>query len=138
MDFFRKIGNAISRFMYGRNGFDQLSMGMVAVELLLYVISLFLPGLAGTILYFFCLAIWAVILFRMFSRNLEKRRAENAKFLQWWNPIRDRYTAAKKRRADKTHVYFRCKCGAYCRVPKGKGKIIVTCPKCKTKMERRS
>ena len=44
MGFFQKIGNAISRFMYGRNGLDQLSMAMVAVELVVYVISMFIGG----------------------------------------------------------------------------------------------
>jgi len=138
MGFFQKIGNAISRFMYGRNGLDQLSMGMVAVELVVYVISLFIGGTVGTVLYFLCLAVWGIIIFRALSKDLYKRRAENTKFLNWWMPIQRKLMDAKQRAKDKDHKYFRCKCGAYCRVPKGKGKIIITCPKCKSKIEAKS
>ncbi len=51
----------------------------------------------------------------MFSRNLEKRRAENAKFMQWWGPKQSALRGAKVRRADKEHKYVKCSCGAYCR-----------------------
>ena len=73
----------------------------------------------------------AAVLFRTFSRNLSKRRAENARFLNWCRPIRDRLSGARQRRLDKAHKYFTCKnCKAICRVPAGKGKIEITCPKC--------
>ena len=73
----------------------------------------------------------AVILWRCLSKNLAKRRAENARFLAWWRPKRARLTAARARRKDRDHRYFPCKsCGAVCRVPAGKGHIEITCPKC--------
>ena len=59
------------------------------------------------------------ILFRMFSKNLTKRRAENQKFIGWiWKAEQRRRGQA--RRADKDHKYFTCRCGAICRVPVGR------------------
>jgi len=78
------------------------------------------------------------ILFRMFSKNLTKRRAENQKFMGWIWKARNNAAGAKARRADKEHKYFTCKCGAICRVPVGKGKIVITCPKCGAKIEAKS
>ena len=69
-------------------------------------------------------------LFRMFSRNLPKRRSENAWFLtKIVNPLKSQ----RARSRDKDHKYFTCpQCRTVCRVPRGKGKIIITCPKCGT------
>jgi RNase P subunit RPR2 len=78
-------------------------------------------------------------LFRMFSKNLYKRREENSKFLQKTWKLRNQISGAKARHADKDHKYFTCKqCKTVCRVPVGKGKIIITCPKCGAKIEARS
>lgn len=79
-------------------------------------------------------------LFRMFSRNLEKRRAENAKFMEkvWW-PISRRMAGKRQQRMDKEHCYFTCPgCGAVCRVPKGKGRIVITCPRCGNEIHGKS
>ena len=71
------------------------------------------------------------VIFRMFSRNLYKRQAENQKWLQARSRRRGAASAAKARRADTEHKYFTCKrCKTICRVPVGKGKVIITCPKC--------
>lgn len=133
MSFFQRLRNALSRFMYGRNGADQLGLCIIWVAILLDVISMLtkntaVSGVVGMITT--VLVLWA--LFRVFSRNLEKRRAENAAFLQkvWW-PIKRRFNSGRQQRMDKEHKYFTCpKCGTVCRVPKGKGKIVITCPKC--------
>ena len=77
----------------------------------------------------------ALLLFRMFSRNLVRRRAENARFLAWWSPIRGRLAGMRQRSLDREHKYFTCKsCKTICRVPAGKGKIEITCPKCGEKI----
>ena len=76
----------------------------------------------------------------MFSRNLEKRRAENAAFLQkiWW-PVKRRFASGRQQRMDREHKYFTCpKCKTVCRVPAGKGKIVITCPKCGAEIRGRS
>ena len=135
MSFFQKIGNAIVRFMYGRNGMDYLNrtlfwgyIGVFLAQILFNILRLGVPALICEALLW---PLMLLILFRMFSKNLPKRRAENQKFWHWWCGVKSRNAGAKARRADKDHKYFTCKtCGTVCRVPVGKGKIIITCPKC--------
>ena len=80
-----------------------------------------------------------LMLYRMFSKNLPKRREENARFLNWWLPKKNRLAASRQRRLDKEHKYFSCKnCKAICRVPAGKGKIEITCPRCGQKISGKS
>ena len=135
MNFLQRIGNALSRFMYGRNGVDRLMLTMVWTALVLDIINIFLREkvpLAYSIIGTVAGIITLLALFRMFSRNLEKRRAENAKFMEkvWW-PISRRMAGKRQQRMDKEHCYFTCPgCGAVCRVPRGKGRIVITCPKC--------
>ena len=117
--------------MYGRNGVDALNWALFAVELVLSLLSSFVrvQAVAAT-LYFLSVVLMFIVLIRIFSRNLTQRRAENARFLSWWAPKMDAMRGAKARRDDKAHKYVRCSCGAYCRVPKGVGKVELTCPKC--------
>ena len=126
-----KFRDALYRFMYGRNGVDALNWALFAVELVLSLLSSFVrvQAVAAT-LYFLSVVLMFVVLIRIFSRNLTQRRAENARFLSWWAPKMDAMRGAKARRADKAHKYVRCSCGTYCRVPKGVGKVELTCPKC--------
>ena len=126
-----KFRNALYRFMYGRNGVDALSWALVVLEVVLSLLSAFIHvrGVSQA-LYFVSTALMFVVLLRIFSRNLARRQAENAKFLTWWTPKANAIRGAKARRADKSHKYVRCSCGAYCRVPKNIGKVELTCPKC--------
>ena len=133
MSFFQKMGNALSRFMYGRNGVDQLGWASLVLVLLLDTVELIVRSKSETARMIlstvsFLVMVW--ILFRMFSRNLPKRRKENAWFLtKIVTPVKNR----KARSQDKDHKYFTCpQCRTICRVPRGKGKIIITCPKCGT------
>lgn len=131
MRFFDRMRNAMARFMYGRNGVDALCWAMVVCELVLAVVSSLLriealSAVVGVVTW----VLWLLVLWRMFSRNLAKRRAENAKFLSWWGPIAANARGAKARRADKAHKYVRCGCGTWCRVPRGVGKVELKCPKC--------
>ncbi len=135
MNFFQRIGNALSRFMYGRNGVDRLCLTMIWTALLLDVINLFLrdrQSVVYSILAFVSTVIVFLALYRMFSRNLEKRRSENARFMERvWNPVSRRIAGNRQQRMDKEHRYFTCpRCGAVCRVPRGKGRIVITCPRC--------
>ena len=141
MGFFQKINNAVARFMYGRNGADHLGLAMVWTVVAISVINMFLHrGLLSSLLHLVSTVLMFWALFRMFSRNLSKRRAENAKYLQkiWW-PLKNRLARGKQTRQDKEHKYFTCPtCGTVCRVPRGKGKIVITCPKCHGKIEGKS
>ena len=126
--FFYRASSALARFMYGRNGSDQLNMALLAAYLVIWAVQLFVGRIFAVrvILETLSVLIAAAVLFRTFSRNLSKRRAENARFLNWCRPIRDRLSGARQRRLDKAHKYFTCKnCKAICRVPAGKGKIEI-------------
>ena len=142
MSFFQKMQNALIRFMYGRNGFDQLNRFLFWVVLILDLASIFLArgeSPLGGILSLVVTAAWLLLLFRTFSRNLPKRREENQKFVGWWWKVKNKTAGAKARHADRDHKYFTCKsCGAICRVPVGKGKIVITCPKCRAQIQAKT
>ena len=142
MSFFQKMQNALIRFMYGRNGFDPLNRFLFWVVLILDIASIFLArgeSPLGGILSLVVTAAWLLLLFRTFSRNLAKRREENQKFVGWWWKVKNKTAGAKARHADRDHKYFTCKsCGAICRVPVGKGKIVITCPKCRAQIQAKT
>lgn len=134
MNFFRRMRDGFARFMYGRNGMDQLNLTLLWACIILELISGFVvrrSGVVGSAMYYVSLGLWIWVLFRMFSRNLYKRQEENRKFLLLRARLRSGSSGARARHADKEHKYFTCKsCKAICRVPVGKGKIVITCPKC--------
>ena len=122
------IRNALARFLYGRYGNDQLGVFLIALYVLLYILSIVFQlgilSLVGDVLLL-------VALFRMLSRNLTKRREENRKFLRKAEPVLSWYRMRRTIRRDKEHRYFKCpSCGQHLRVPRGKGKITVTCRCC--------
>ena len=131
-----KCKMALQRLMYGRNGSDQLGRTAIVAALVLDVASMFVIRnrhlrLVGSLLYWVAMALLLYAIFRVFSKNLYKRREENSKFLQWTWKVKNGRSAAKARHADTAHKYFTCKnCKTICRVPVGKGKVIITCPKC--------
>ena len=134
----------LERFMYGRNGTDPLNLGLVVLYVVLVVLQailaiLFPFELISTFFSALLLLTAFFILFRTFSKNLEKRRRENTAFLNWWMPKRHAWRAWRSRVRDKDHKYFKCRsCGACCRVPRGKGRIEITCPRCHSTIIGRS
>ena len=132
-NFFRNIGNALARFMYGRRGMDKLSLTAlwtaIALDLLGAVIKVGAVSLILSLLST-ALTVWAI--FRCFSRNLARRNAEERLFQEklWW-PVRRWFRDMKTRMKDREHKYFTCPtCHTMCRVPRGKGKLVITCPRC--------
>ena len=144
MSIFRKMQNGLYRFMYGRNGMDQLNRALLILYLVLWIVQLIVVSVlqSDVVALLFeavSMVLAVVILFRMFSRNLYKRRGENQKWMSWWWKLKNDQAGAKARHADKDHKYFTCKnCKAICRVPAGKGKIIITCPKCGSQIHGKS
>ena len=144
MGVFQRIGNALSRFMYGRNGVDQLNLALLWAYILLWIPQTVLVlALRLEILdILFDLVRLAVVVFmfyRIFSRDLSRRRSENQRFLNWWWRRKSSFQGAQARHADKTHKYFTCKnCKTICRVPVGNGKIVITCPKCGAQIQART
>lgn len=130
--------------MMGRYGVDQMNIGVLIFSMVCtFTASLtrwLLLSILGT-------ALLAYGVFRMFSRNVSARSKENQKFLVFWNKekgiwykIKDWFSGKKRRFADrKTHCYFSCpKCKRKLRVPKGKGKIEISCPICGTKFIKKT
>lgn len=126
----------LSRFMAGRYGGDQLNLFLIALYTALYVVFLFTRlfafELIGTV-------VLVVSLLRTLSRDVERRRAENARFLQIVRPVWHKWTGFRARVHDKEHRYFKCpNCGQNMRVPRGKGRITVHCRACGAAFEEKS
>lgn len=130
------IRNAMARFMYGRNGTDQLGLFTLALYLLLWIVQS-ITRWSFLIIFEYLLLI--LLLFRILSRNLSKRRAENARFLQIVRPMKNRFLSRRARFKDREHRYFKCpNCGQQMRVPRGKGRITVHCRSCGATFEEKS
>ena len=130
------IRSFLSRFMAGRYGTDQLNNTMIITYVVLYLISIFTRW---SVLYWIALVLVFVTLFRTMSRRLDRRRAENAKFLQLVRPLSRKLKNLKVRVRDKDHRYFKCpNCKQQMRVPRGKGRITVHCRSCGATFEEKS
>ena len=130
------IRNALQRFMYGRYGNDQLNMVLVLLSLALYLVFVVT---SWTFLYAVSFMLMAVALFRCLSRNYDRRRAENGKILSLVQPVTRWYRLRRTIRRDKDHCYFKCpNCGQQLRVPRGKGRITVTCRGCGASFQEKS
>ena len=122
--------NALQRFMYGRYGNDQLNLFLMGCYLVLYLLFLVTHF---SLLYYLTLILLIVTLYRLLSRDLAKRREENRKFLRRADPAIRWFRLQRTIRRDKEHRYFKCPhCGQYLRVPRGKGRITVSCRNCGT------
>lgn len=127
----------LAQWMQGRYGIDELSQALMIFGCALVVINFFVGnGIVSTI----ALLCFVLAIFRIYSRNFAARARELEKYQElmqkpkaWWRLTNKRYENRK------TTLYFKCKgCGAILNVPRGKGKLLVTCPKCGTKVEKRS
>ena len=128
--FFERLRWKLQLFMRGRNGVDELNRILTSVMLIVYVISLFTKS---TVLYYISFIGLIYITYRMLSKNLYVRREENRKFVTWMETTRIRFEQRKD------YKIFKCKgCGRNIRIPRGKGKIEVTCPMCGRKTIHRT
>lgn len=128
--------NWMRRMMQGRYGSDQLGMALLGGYLVLYLLSRLLRS---SVLSWLSLAaiLWAF--YRMFSRQIQRRQAENARFLEVAGPLIRKYNVSRSRRQDKEHCYFKCpNCGQQLRVPRGKGKLSITCRSCGVNFEKKT
>ncbi len=116
------------RFMMGRYGSDQFNRFLMLLGLVFFVISVF--GVRGFYLGGLACLIYAY--FRMLSRNTYKRSLENNRYLQYESKVK-RYLSGWRRNLEqrKTHHIYKCpSCRQKIRIPRGKGKIEIRCPKC--------
>ena len=129
MSFFVKLRQSLQQLMAGRHGADELSMALMIVGLTISIVSSLL-GLG--IFSLVSLALYGYAIFRMFSRDHNKRYLENQKYMAWWNgtasAIRQFIVRMKNIRKYK---YFKCpECHARLRLPRKVGEVTVTCGKC--------
>ena len=127
--------------MQGRNGVDQFARFTMGVALAAIVLTLFTGTRSGigAFLDLFGMAAIVYTYFRIFSKNISRRYAENQKYVQLIAPITKKVNFFKRKRQDKTHKYYKCPtCKQVVRVPKGRGKIEISCPKCHTKFVKRT
>ncbi len=123
------IRNWLRNFMIGRYGPDQLNIALLIFALLLgflgSILSLGVITIIGDIVLIYTL-------FRMFSKNIPARRRENDKFIKLWWPVKTKLkNKAVQFKSRKNYRFFKCpECKKTLRVPRGKGKIQITCPKC--------
>lgn len=129
------------RFMQGRYGVDQFSKVLLAIGLIIILVSAFTAdNAAGLIFYFFGWALIIYCYFRVFSRNVSKRYAENQKFLARTYGIRNFFQKQKNiwKQRRVYHIYTCPSCKQKIRIPRGKGKIEIRCPKCGTTFIKKS
>ena len=136
---FSRFTNWIRNFMMGRRGVDQFSIALYFGWFLLSILgSLFYRVSTTLSLVLRAAALFCAVygIFRTLSRNISARDKENAAFMKVWTNVKGWFRGLSRRWRDrKTHVYIKCSgCGVELRVPKGKGKLIVTCPKCKNEI----
>ncbi len=125
-------------FMEGRYGQDKLGQHTLLLVVAILIAEIFVKGTAGLILWGvgFALILWNA--FRMYSKKIDKRYHElevYEKIIAFPVSI---FKLIKNNLKDKQHRYFRCKCGQIIRVPKGKGKIQISCPKCRNSFIKRT
>ena len=133
--------------MSGRYGSDNLSRFSLFAAVVFVIVNMILSSIEteSTVLawiaficYFVGMALLIWNIFRTFSRNTSKRYAENQAYLRKKSDVKDFFKGLFGK-GDKTHKVYRCpNCRQKVRVPKGKGRIMITCPKCKTQFIKRT
>ena len=123
------VSAGLRRFMAGRYGSDKLNMAILCAGLVASLVSMWVKSVAANLFFWalsYGLMIWAI--FRCLSRNTYRRYRENRRFLQLQDRLKDRQNR-----------YFTCpKCHQTVRVPRGKGKIAITCPRCKERFVKKT
>ncbi len=130
----------LAQFMSGRRGMDEFSKFLLIATLVLIVLSWFTGGILRAVLGVLEIVCLVLCYIRVFSRNIYKRQQENAWYLQkksavvkWFRSLRERWQQRKEYR------FFRCPaCKTLLRVPKNKGKLLLTCRKCGNRFEKKT
>lgn len=117
-----KLKQKLTQFFQGRYGNDELNRTISIAVLVVYFVGVLLQN---NIVMSIAVAGMFYSMYRTLSRDFWTRSAENRKYLDFIQLNKMRFEQRK------THRIFKCKgCGKNVRVPKGKGKIEVRCPKC--------
>ena len=130
MTFWQRLRNGVQQLMYGRHGADEFSLALLIFGMILSLLG----GITRfPVLDLLGMATYAYSLYRMFSKNLAKRTAENQKFVGLWSGaiggVRQFFVRLRNQR---NYKYFKCpECHARLRLPRKVGEVTVTCGKCK-------
>lgn len=129
-----------ARFMYGRNGADELFRIMSYVSIILLLVSVFLPAGFRDFVLVIAVALMIYTYYRVFSKNLAARREENAKFLRFKTRMKEKGRLRRDMwKQRKEYKFFKCpSCKSVMRVPRGKGSIRIVCRKCGTAFQRKT
>ena len=126
----------LASFFYGRYGSDKLNLLLIVLYFILEIAALFIPNLiAKLVLYAISLVLFLLVIFRMLSRNIAKRSAENAVYLRLTKGIREWFLLRRNKwKYRKTHIYRTCpSCKAAIRLKRLPGEHTCVCPRCGTK-----
>jgi hypothetical protein len=129
--------NQLRKFMYGRYGVDRFSQVLIGISLAFSLLgTIFRGGILLTLSYIPLM----YAIFRMLSKNISARTRENYKFEDFKRSLSNKINKNKNRhQQSKTHNFYKCpRCKQKIRIPKGKGKICITCPKCKMEFIKKS
>ena len=132
--------NFLRGLMYGRYGNDQLNLFLMILCLADWIACLLIKQpMAERILSVLGYLLVFCALFRCMSRNYHRRREENGKFLAITGPITRTFRQKHAQTMDRDHKYFRCPgCGQLLRVPRGKGRITISCRNCGASFEKKT
>ena len=129
----QRIREYFQNYMRGRYGIDELGKALSIPAIIVLIMTMFTDGIVHVILVFLGWALIFLMYFRMFSKNILKRGAENNWYKSKMNYLKMRITQAKD------YKFFDCpNCKAHLRVPRGVGKITITCSKCGTRFDRKA
>lgn len=132
---------ALEEFFLGRTGMDQLNKALLGLTAVSYLVSVLAhQGVARMLFHYICLLTAAVCVMRAMSRDLERRRGENQRFLGCFGRIHQTGEGWRVRSEQRReYKVFKCpSCGVKLRVPRGKGKLWITCRQCGAQFEKKS
>lgn len=128
--------NKLNQFMYGRYGADKFGACLIIVALALNLIA---SIVGNSLLSLIAFGLMVYELYRMFSKNIVKRRIEEDKYQSSITIVKRYWKVLKSNVTDKTYHYYLCPdCHQMVRVPRGKGKVTITCPNCHKKFDKKS
>ncbi len=131
-----KLMYKFMNFMRGRYGNDALNQALIFACCGLFILNIFTRNKYVALVAY---VLWLTSLYRMFSKKIYKRQQENAAYEKLVEPITKQVTVMKKQKADPMNKYYRCPtCSQIVRVPKGRGRIEIRCPKCQSRFEKRT
>ncbi len=129
--------NRLARFMYGRYGSDDFCRFLLIAMFVCVILNMFIPT---SIFYYIALVLLVYSYYRMFSKDINKRTQENQMYLRYKTRFTGYFSSRRKMMGyRKTHRIYSCpECRQKIKVPKGKGKIMITCPRCRTQFQKKS